>query len=68
MQPGGTLPCAQEPRSIQSTPSHPIYLKTILMLSSHLFRGLPSFSYMKITSIDYTLFTVYNTEFFMSFY
>jgi hypothetical protein len=29
-------------RSIQSTPTYPIYLRSILILSSHLFLGLPS--------------------------
>ena len=29
-------------RLIHSTPSHPIYLKSVLILSSHLRRGLPS--------------------------
>lgn len=36
---------------------HPIYLKPIIMLSSHLFLGFPSFFCLKIKDIFYGLFT-----------
>jgi hypothetical protein len=43
MEPEGSSPCSQEPsRSTQSTPSHPISLRSILILSTYLRLGLPS--------------------------
>ena len=46
MEPKGSLPCSQQftgaswPKLINYTPSHPISLKSFLLLSSHLFLGL----------------------------
>jgi hypothetical protein len=48
MEPEGSLPCSQEPSTgpypepEQSNPSHPISLRSILILFIHLHRGLPS--------------------------
>jgi hypothetical protein len=42
MEPEGSLPCSQQPcvRWIQYTHSHPISLRSILMLSSHLWLSI----------------------------
>jgi hypothetical protein len=43
MEPGGSLPCSQEPSTgPYSEPSHPISLRSTLILSTHLRLGLPS--------------------------
>jgi hypothetical protein len=53
MKPESSLPCSQEPSAgpypepeqsnpIQSIPSHPISLRSVLILSTHLRHGLPS--------------------------
>jgi len=49
MVPEGSLPCSQGQAAgpysetcIQSTPSHPVFVRSILILSSHLLPSLPS--------------------------
>jgi hypothetical protein len=48
MEPGGSLPCSQEPSTgpdpepDQSNPYHPISLRSILIFFTHLRLGLPS--------------------------
>jgi hypothetical protein len=44
MEPEGSLPCSQEPSTEQhqSSPYHPITLRSILILFTHLLLGLPS--------------------------
>jgi hypothetical protein len=48
MEPEGSIPCSQEPSTgpypepYQSTPSHPIFLRSILILFTHLRLSIPS--------------------------
>jgi hypothetical protein len=63
MEPEGSIPCSQEPSTgpypepYQSNPLHPISLRSILVLSTHLRLGLPSrlFHSGMPTSIPYAI-------------
>jgi hypothetical protein len=58
MEPEGSLPCSQEPSTgpysepDQSNPSHPIFLRSILILSTHLRLGLPGPQLYKVYKIS----------------
>jgi hypothetical protein len=55
MEPEGSVPCSQDP--YQSTPSHSISLRSILILSTHLRLGLPSLEsfIFKINTVNWEL-------------
>jgi hypothetical protein len=60
MKPEGLLSCAQEPstglypKPDQSNPSHPISLRSILILSTHLRLGLPSGLFPSVFPSEYS--------------